>query len=142
MSRVERQSIVDYMTYEEQRDQTRKEVLEVKRPRRIHVGEYLTFLFENCATIRYQVQEMMRIERIVREADILHELSTYNELLGRDQYFARLTALVHDPNENQFKYVAPPGGWMAGINLRAESALGPAKDFGACSSYRLRRAAT
>mgnify|MGYP001204720485 CR=1 FL=1 len=47
----------------------------------------------------------------------------YNTMLGRDQYFARLTALVHDPNLNQFKYVAPPGGWMAGINLRAESAL-------------------
>jgi hypothetical protein len=47
----------------------------------------------------------------------------YNEILGRDHYFARLTALLHDPNENQYKYLAPPGGWMAGINLRAESAL-------------------
>ena len=37
-------------------------------PRRIHVGEHLTFLFENHDTIRYQVQEMMRVEQIVREA--------------------------------------------------------------------------
>ena len=48
----------------------------------IHVGQHLTFLFENTDTIRYQVQEMMRAERIVREADIQHELDTYNELLG------------------------------------------------------------
>ncbi|MFM7299200.1 MAG: DUF3501 family protein, partial [Planctomycetota bacterium] len=50
--------------------------------RRVHVGGVLTFLFENTATARYQVQEMVRIERIVREADIQHELETYNELLG------------------------------------------------------------
>jgi hypothetical protein len=60
----------------------RAEVLAIKAARRVHVGGVLTFLFENTATIRYQVQEMMRAERIVREADIRHELSTYNELLG------------------------------------------------------------
>ena len=82
MNQVVRSEIIDYVTYEEQRDQIRSEVLVLKRPRRIHVGEYLTFLFENKNTIRYQVQEMMRTEKIVKEADILHELQTYNELLG------------------------------------------------------------
>ena len=48
----------------------------------MHVGENLTFLFENTDTMRYQIQEMMRVERIVREDDIQHELDTYNELLG------------------------------------------------------------
>ena len=47
----------------------------------------------------------------------------YNLTLGRDQYFARMTLFVHDPNEKVFKYVAPPGGWMKGVNIRAESAL-------------------
>jgi hypothetical protein len=46
------------------------------------LGEHLTFLFENHATVRHQIQEMMRAERIVREADIQHEIETYNELLG------------------------------------------------------------
>jgi hypothetical protein len=54
----------------------------VKQPRRIDVGEYLTFLFETTETVRYQIQEMMRTERIVRESDIQHELGTYNALLG------------------------------------------------------------
>lgn len=82
MKHVPRSDIVDYVTYEEQRDEFRSKVLAIKRPRRIHVGEHLTFLFENSTTIRYQVQEMMRTERIVKEADIVHELHTYNELLG------------------------------------------------------------
>jgi hypothetical protein len=49
----------------------------------VHVGPYLTFLFENAATLRYQIQEIMRVERIVREADIQRELETYNDLLGK-----------------------------------------------------------
>ena len=82
MKPVERASILDYVTYEERREAIRAEVLAIKAPRRIHVGGVLTFLFENTATARYQVQEMVRIERLVREADIQHELDTYNELLG------------------------------------------------------------
>jgi hypothetical protein len=84
MHPVPRSAIVDFVTYTEGRDTLRAQVLAEKRLRRYHVGPHLTFLFENPTTIRYQVQEMMRIERIVKEADIQHELDTYNELLGGD----------------------------------------------------------
>ena len=60
----------------------RAQLMTVKAPRRVHLGEYLTLLFENPLTVRYQIQEMIRAERIVREADIQHEIDTYNELLG------------------------------------------------------------
>src|SRR5262249_19603110 len=53
-----------------------------KEARRVHVGEHLTLLFENRETVRYQIQEMMRTERLVKEAEIQHEIDTYNELLG------------------------------------------------------------
>jgi hypothetical protein len=79
---VLRDEIVDWATYEDERDRVRTAVLAVKAPRRMHVGDHLTFLFENTATVRYQIQEMIRAERIVREADIHHEIDTYNELLG------------------------------------------------------------
>ena len=79
---VRRDEIVDFQTYDDGREATRTGVMDLKRPRRIHVGEHLTFLFENHDTIRYQVQEMMRVEQIVREASIQQELATYNELLG------------------------------------------------------------
>ncbi|MCA9685742.1 MAG: DUF3501 family protein [Myxococcales bacterium] len=82
MQPVQRSEILDYVTYDEQRPTIRASVLAAKAARRILLGEHFAFLFENRDTVRYQVQEMMRTERIVREADIQHELDTYNELLG------------------------------------------------------------
>ncbi len=81
MKPVERAEILDYVTYGEQREEIRAAALGAKSVRRILVGEHFTFLFENRDTVRYQVQEMMRVEKIVKEEDIQHELDTYNELL-------------------------------------------------------------
>ncbi len=80
---VLREEILDFETYGDQRDRIRASAMAAKDRRRVHAGPHLTFLFENHETIRYQALEMVRAERIVREADILHELATYNELLGR-----------------------------------------------------------
>jgi hypothetical protein len=81
VNRVERSEILDYVTYGEQREAIRASALRAKSVRRVLVGEYFTFLFENRETVLYQVQEMMRIEHIVKEDDIQHELDTYNELI-------------------------------------------------------------
>ena len=81
MKPVKRSELLDYITYGEQREAIRDSALRAKSLRRILVGECFTFLFENRETVRYQVQEMMRIERIVKEDDIQHELDTYNELI-------------------------------------------------------------
>ena len=81
MKPVDRSELLDYVTYGEQREGIRTSALRAKSVRRILVGEHFTFLFENHETVRYQVQEMMRIERIVKADDIQHELDTYNELL-------------------------------------------------------------
>lgn len=100
MQPVQRESLLDYVTYEERREAIRREVLAQKAPRRVHVGGVLTFLFENTDTVRYQVQEMMRVERIVKEADIQHELATYNELLGGPgELGATLLIEIDDPAE-------------------------------------------
>ncbi len=82
MKPVLRDELLDWMTYDERRDALRPAMLAIKAARRIQIGEYITLLFENRDTVRYQVHEMMRTERIVREVDIAHELTTYNELLG------------------------------------------------------------
>ena len=82
MKPVERSEILDYVSYEESRDALRASAMRAKDERRVHVGPYLTFLFENRDTVRYQIQEMTRTERMVKETDILHEIATYNELLG------------------------------------------------------------
>ncbi len=84
MRKVQRDEVVDYATWSDRKPQELPRILQIKAKRRIHVGEYLTCLFENADTIRYQVQEMMRVERIVRDKDIQHEIDTYNEILGND----------------------------------------------------------
>jgi hypothetical protein len=84
MRLVRRDEIVDWQSYTDVRAQFRARVMAAKAPRRVHVGEYLTLLFENPLTVRYQIQEMVLAERIVREADIRREIDTYNELLGVD----------------------------------------------------------
>ena len=82
MAKVRRDEILDYVTYAERRDELRAAIMAHKRPRRVHVGEELTLLFEDHDTVRYQILEMVRAEQLVKEADIQHELDTYNELLG------------------------------------------------------------
>ena len=95
-----REEILDLSTYERARAELRPAVLEAKRRRRVHLGDRLTFLFENTATIRYQIQEMIRAERMVKEAEIAHELQTYGELLGGPgELGATLLIEIPDPDE-------------------------------------------
>jgi len=86
------------MTYEERRPELRTLAMAEKDRRRFVLGEHLTFLFENFTTIRYQIQEMIRAERLVRAADIEHEIETYNELLGGPgELGCTLLIAVEDP---------------------------------------------
>jgi hypothetical protein len=95
-----REEILDLSTYERARAEIRPAILEAKRRRRLHLGDRLTFLFENTATIRYQVQEMIRAERMEKEAEIAHELATYGELLGGPgELGATLLIEIPDPDE-------------------------------------------
>jgi hypothetical protein len=79
---VTREEILDLTAYEKARPEIRARALAAKEPRRVHLGDALTFLFENRETARYQIQEMIRAERMVKDADIDHEIATYNEMLG------------------------------------------------------------
>jgi len=82
MGRVRVEEILPLAAYEERRPVLQQRVFFEKQRRRVHAGEYLTFLFENAETVRYQVQEMLRIERRSAPADVAHEVETYNELIG------------------------------------------------------------
>jgi hypothetical protein len=104
MKTVQRSEIVDYHTYEETRKAFQEQVFDAKARRRVHVGECFTFLFENALTIRYQIQEMMRAEKIVKEKEILHELETYNDLLGGPgELGCSLLIEIDDPAERSVK---------------------------------------
>lgn len=91
MKTLELTDIRNIAEYELEREQLRPKILALKERRRIRVGDHLTFLFENRDTVRYQIQEMMRIERIVKTADVQHEVDTYNDLIpGRGELSASL----------------------------------------------------
>ncbi|MBI4874574.1 MAG: DUF3501 family protein [Acidobacteria bacterium] len=67
--------------YELMRAEVRPRLMAVKDRRRVRAGGSLTFLFENRDTVWYQIQEMLRIERLVKPEEIRHEVETYNELI-------------------------------------------------------------
>jgi hypothetical protein len=73
--------IVDHRAYERERDEFRARVIAMKRDRRVQLGELLTVVFENTDTMRFQVQEMARAERMLTDELIAHEVATYNELI-------------------------------------------------------------
>lgn len=89
-------NIADYEVY---RESWRPQMIALKNRRRIRVGDHLTFLFENRETVRYQIQEMMRIERIVKPHDIEHEVETYNELIPRANGLAASLLIEYETPE-------------------------------------------
>ena len=81
MPQIARESLLSLEAYARSRSEFRARAMEHKRRRTVHVGEHLTLLFEDELTVRYQIQEMLRIERIFEEADIRGELDAYNPLV-------------------------------------------------------------
>jgi hypothetical protein len=81
MRPIERNEVLPIGEYEAIRPQFQRRVIEEKRPRRIRVGEHMSAIFENRDTVLFQIQEMLRTERITSESGVLHEIETYNELI-------------------------------------------------------------
>ncbi len=100
MKPVELFEIRNLYEYELERKALRPRMIALKDRRRIRVGDHVTFLFENRDTVRYQVQEMLRIERIVEPGAVRHELDTYNELVPfRGELSATLLIEYAEPEE-------------------------------------------
>jgi hypothetical protein len=84
MRRLTIDDIADQREYERDREEFRARIIELKRRRRVGVGPFVTMLFENRETIRFQVQEMARAERMVSDSEIQHELDVYNPLIPEE----------------------------------------------------------
>ncbi len=83
--------IADVREYERERDEFRANVMEIKRKRRLSFGTIITMMFENRETMRLQIQEMTRVEKLVTDEDIQVELDTYNPMIPEP---GQLTATV------------------------------------------------
>ena len=94
--------ILNIHEYEKVREARRRAVIELKQRRRVGLGRYLSFVFENRETVWFQIQEMVRAERIVDEAKIAEEVAVYNALLpGPDELAATMMIEIPDPAQIQ-----------------------------------------
>jgi hypothetical protein len=89
--------LMNIADYEKVREGMRAEVIALKKLRRVHVGDNLTFLFENRQTVLFQIQEMMRTERIVHDDKVQDEIDAYAPLLpGNGEVSATLFIEIPD----------------------------------------------
>lgn len=98
MPRITRESLMTLEAYHKARPEFRKDVIAHKKRRTVALGDHVTLIFEDEKTIRYQVQEMLRIEKIFEEEGILHELESYNPLIPDGRNFkATMMIEYEDP---------------------------------------------
>jgi len=81
MAKLTLDDIADLRAYERERAEFRSRVIALKRDRRVALGPVVTIVFENATTMRFQIQEMARAERLMSDEAIQHELDTYNPLI-------------------------------------------------------------
>jgi hypothetical protein len=97
---IKRDSLMSLEAYARGRNEFRAKVIAHKKHRTVHLGASVTLLFEDELTIRYQVQEMLRIERIFEDQGIQHELDAYNPLIP-DGGNWKATMLIEYPDADE-----------------------------------------
>jgi hypothetical protein len=99
MKKLTIDSLLKLEDYAKARAEFRRQVMEHKKNRAVRLGEHLSLLFEDELTVRYQVQEMLRIERTFEQAGIQEELDAYNPLIP-DGSNLKATMMIEYPDEN------------------------------------------
>ncbi len=89
MTNLNKTDLLSLEEYSERREDLRSEVLQLKKDRHIQIGENISLLFESIETIKYQIQEMLRIEKIFKKEEVQDEISAYQALI---------------PDGNNFRY--------------------------------------
>ena len=111
---ITRESLLPLERYARERQSFRARVIEHKKHRTVRLGEHVTLLFEDELTLRYQVQEMLRVERIFEEDGIQQELDAYNPLVP-DGGNWKSTMLIEYPDPDERRRML---GRLKGIERR------------------------
>ncbi|MFN8754149.1 MAG: DUF3501 family protein [Burkholderiales bacterium] len=98
MNKITRESLMTLEAYAKARPEFRAKAIAHKRLRTVHIGEHVTLLFEDELTVRYQIHEMLRIEKTFEEQGIQDELDAYNPLIPEGRDF-RATMLIEYGDE-------------------------------------------
>lgn len=97
MRNISRGDIKGPAIYEGMRDDFRKRIMELKRPRRIDVGDRVFLVFENRHTLIFQIEEMLRAEKLSAEPQIAEEIEVYNALMPTDDSLSATLFLAVPP---------------------------------------------
>ena len=110
MKKVERNELLGLAEYEQIRPQFRARIIGEKKERRVLVSDEISAVFENRDTVLFQIQEMLRTERITKEAAILHEIETYNDLVpGEAELSATMFVEIADAATRERRLVELAG---------------------------------
>ncbi len=101
MDKLTRSDLWSLEDYAEQRPQFRVQILAHKQQRKVSIGEHAILLFEDRLTMRYQIQEMLRVERIFEAVGIEDELATYNPLIPEGDNLKATFMLEYDDPEQR-----------------------------------------
>lgn len=102
MAEISRDSLWTLEHYARIRNQFRQEVMAHKKVRQVALGDHITLFFEDEKTVRYQIQEMLRIEKTFEESGIQDELDAYNPLIPNGRNF-KCTMMIEYPDPSQRK---------------------------------------
>jgi hypothetical protein len=103
MPKIQPDSLMTLEAYARNRKEFRAKVMAHKRDRSVALGDHVTLIFEDELTIRYQVQEMLRIERIFEQEGIQGELEAYNPLIPDGRNF-KATMMIEYPDVDERKH--------------------------------------
>src|SRR5688572_24834117 len=110
MKKIERSELLGLGEYEQIRPRFLARIIGEKKERRVAVSDEISAVFENRDTVLFQIQEMLRTERITKEAAILHELETYNELVpGEAELSATMFVEIPDAATRERRLVELAG---------------------------------
>ena len=101
MPAITRDSLMTLEAYAKSRKDFRAQVIAHKKDRTLHLGDHVTLIFEDELTIRYQVQEMLRVEKIFEEEGIQEELDAYNPLIPDGRNFKATMMIEYEDVEER-----------------------------------------
>lgn len=127
MKKVERSEVLGLAEYERIREPFRVRVIEEKKRRRAKLGDRASCMFENKDTVLLQIQEMLRTERITREAAIQHEIDTYNELVPGEHELSATVFLEIDDKAEREKFLFEAKGLERAFAIEVEGEKCPAQ---------------
>jgi hypothetical protein len=117
MRKLTFEDIKDLREYERERDEFRRHIVEMKKRRRVQLGDLLTITFENTDTMRFQVQEMARVERMLTDEQIQNELDTYNQLIPDANELSGTLFVEIDDKERLYEWLPKLVGIQRAVSI-------------------------